>query len=97
MPIYERSPVGLTGAEYNSFNEETGESVFIAVQPEDVLGHLARGCTIAEIQKSIQAPREVIEHVIMQIPVMVAWREQQAEQASNVQRLPEVSSVPMGE
>ena len=97
MAIFERSPEDLTGAYVNVINKETGEMKYRCIQPEDVLAGMSRGMTVADLAVSLDTPVNVIEHAIMQIPNMMAWRniaEQKTETESEPESyLPDISDV----
>lgn len=73
MPVRERCPE--TYAEWNSFDDRTGEPVVKRIYADTVVKRLAEGMTSYEIADRYQCPLAVVEHCIMVIPQMVVWRD----------------------
>ena len=98
MPILKRSPEDLTGACVNRVNEETGEYNLRGVLPEDVLAGMSRGRTSSEIAVDLGVPVNIVEHAISQVPLMMAWRNMEAEKDitsfEDANYLPELPNLP---
>lgn len=69
-----KSPYSAT---WNWFDEDSGELIMKSLAPDDVLKDLAEGMGSYQLVEKYCAPLEVVEHVIMLIPYMVAWRDEQ--------------------
>jgi hypothetical protein len=61
------------GAEWNDFDDD-GRPVIKVLLTENILEYISQGCAPEEIAEIFQAPMMVVEHAIMQIPVLMAKR-----------------------
>ena len=76
-------------AEWNAFDEGTGETILKGLSPEEVVEQLALGKTSFEIAAHYDCPLEVVEHLIMKIPEMVVWRDEHGgNEGENLLKLP---------
>jgi len=86
MPVSEKCPFA---AEWEAISSE-GRMALRELRPEDLLLYVAEGATIVELMSLLDAPRDVIEHTIMQIPYMMVWRDAQSTKVSEGMRLPKL-------
>lgn len=76
MPIEEHSPLG---AKWTTIDKSTGELIHLVLKPDHILGMIAQGFTPEEIAKALDmADVGPIDHCIAEIPLMMAWRRQEA-------------------
>ena len=85
MPVNSRSPYV---AEWNTIQEESGKPGINKLQVESILDPIAKGATVSDLMKLFNASQEVIEHLIMMIPHMMVWREDQPPEVVRGERLP---------
>ena len=67
-----------------------GKHVEKELYPEDVISMIAEGFGPDEISKELDAPVEVVEHVICMIPEMMAWRRMTLSKNKMKRALPKV-------
>ena len=73
MPTDKKYPFELPVLD--AFDEKQGPHERV-IYVEDVLPWMGLGCSPSEIAKQLDTTYEVVSHLIMLIPDMMAWREQ---------------------
>lgn len=68
-------------AEWASIDED-GQPVLRELYVDDLLQDVADGYTVFGLMTKHDASREIVEHVLMYIPYLMAWRTKEAEEAT---------------
>lgn len=76
MPVRKEDwdcPEHLT-AQWNVWDDETGEMGFKTLTPDDALPLMGLGYTVPELVHHFGCPGEVVEHIIACIPEFMVWK-----------------------
>lgn len=77
--------------EWISVDSTKGDFCTRSLGPEDLLSLISEGLSASQIAAELDAPLHVVEHAIMMIPSMMAWRSSSIQQPpSSLERLPSI-------